>query len=669
MLVSIVPMQVASASDTSTRWVSFSESTGCGSPFTRGPMVSRIGSLSNSEPILGPYGSYFGRSIADVRSRLVWWTVPNSGGKRVQVHEAMYPSMVEVADALAVHAAQGRVYPIKTVGAFVPRTIAGRHQVSRHGLGLAIDFNFAQNPYRSDNKLVTDMPQWFIDTWTDAGFCWGGYWQSVKDPMHFSWMGPGATPDSSDTITPLAPLTSKADFEEADNYVSEHAAVANRYQMILYDANSNGTSDIAGVRSHTGGSVVDIASGTYSFGECSVWRWFIEDSTAHAADHIVFGDFTGDSGLDMVALTDDGSSMDAEFATRVNVFEDLVAYGTSLSSDAVDVTAADFNSDHRADLWELLPGGTLRVWSGDQFADKIHETTLPGSPIQIAAGDRDGGDRAELFALYGGPQARVDVFEFSGGWSLETSLDLPAASGVADLAAADYDGDGRADIQILSNGGGMTAYIGNTSTGVPADRWFTNPDQDCDNPLLLQFGGSFYDDDGNIFEANIESIADVGVTKGCNPPFNDRFCPDDVVTRETMAAFLVRALGLTLNTHPGFVDVDPDSTFAEDIGRLATAGITRGCNPPENDQFCPDDPVTRETMAAFMVRALGLVDGSHPGFVDVASNSIFREDIRRLAAAGITRGCNPPTNDMFCPKDVVVRDTMAAFLDRAGLGS
>jgi hypothetical protein len=35
------------------------------------------------------------------------------------------------------------------------------------------------------------------------------------------------------------------------------------------------------------------------------------------------------------------------------------------------------------------------------------------------------------------------------------------------------------------------------------------------------------------------------VTLGCNPPANDKFCPDDKVTRGQMAAFLTRALGLT----------------------------------------------------------------------------------------------------------------------------
>jgi hypothetical protein len=35
---------------------------------------------------------------------------------------------------------------------------------------------------------------------------------------------------------------------------------------------------------------------------------------------------------------------------------------------------------------------------------------------------------------------------------------------------------------------------------------------------------------------------------------------------------------------------------------LAAAGITRACNPPDNDLFCPDDPVTRGQVAAFINR-------------------------------------------------------------------
>jgi hypothetical protein len=105
--------------------------------------------------------------------------------------------------------------------------------------------------------------------------------------------------------------------------------------------------------------------------------------------------------------------------------------------------------------------------------------------------------------------------------------------------------------------------------------------------------------------------------------------------------------------------------FTSDIVWLAEEGITKGCNPPANNEFCPTANVTRAQMAAFLVRFLGLTnDGGGNTFTD-DDGSIFEGDIARLAAAGITKGCNPPTNDHFCPKAVVTRGQMAAFLRRA----
>ncbi len=57
---------------------------------------------------------------------------------------------------------------------------------------------------------------------------------------------------------------------------------------------------------------------------------------------------------------------------------------------------------------------------------------------------------------------------------------------------------------------------------------------------VLAAGGSFTDDDTSIFEADIEWLQGAGVTAGCNPPANDHFCPDDPVTRGQMAAFMRR---------------------------------------------------------------------------------------------------------------------------------
>lgn len=171
-------------------------------------------------------------------------------------------------------------------------------------------------------------------------------------------------------------------------------------------------------------------------------------------------------------------------------------------------------------------------------------------------------------------------------------------------------------------------------------------------------GGSFVDDDGSVHEGNIEAIAAEGITRSCNPPVGDRFCPADPVTRGQMAAFLVRALGLPpAPAGDTFVD-DDASVFEDDIERLAASGITRGCS---TDSFCPDDPITRGQMAAFLVRAYDYPAGTADQFTD-DDDSVFESDIDALASSRITVGCG---DGLFCPEDPVTREQMATFIARA----
>jgi hypothetical protein len=176
-------------------------------------------------------------------------------------------------------------------------------------------------------------------------------------------------------------------------------------------------------------------------------------------------------------------------------------------------------------------------------------------------------------------------------------------------------------------------------------------------------GGTFVDDDGSVHEGSIEALVAAGITTGCDAD-GSRFCPDDPVSRGQMAAFLSRALDLG----PGLASFEDTigSVFEDNIARVADAGITKGCDPPANSRFCPGGPVTRGQMAAFLVRGFELRASVDPPveFEDVA-DSEFAADIAVLAAAGITQGCNPPDNTRFCPDDVVSRAQMATFLVRA----
>ena len=165
--------------------------------------------------------------------------------------------------------------------------------------------------------------------------------------------------------------------------------------------------------------------------------------------------------------------------------------------------------------------------------------------------------------------------------------------------------------------------------------------------------GAFTDDDGSVHEADINGIAEAGITKGCG---GTNFCPRGGVTRAEMASFLVRAMELTPQPTGPFADITT-SIHAPNINALAAAGITAGCSA---NAYCPEQVVSREQMATFLTRALELTPTQH-NFADVGTGT-HAQDIGAIAQAGITTGCGP---GLYCPFDWVTREQMASFLARA----
>jgi glucose/arabinose dehydrogenase len=175
-------------------------------------------------------------------------------------------------------------------------------------------------------------------------------------------------------------------------------------------------------------------------------------------------------------------------------------------------------------------------------------------------------------------------------------------------------------------------------------------------------GGTFTDDDGSVHEGGIEAIAAASITVGCNPPFNDEFCPDRDITRAEMATMISRALGLGATSNDYFID-DNGHVLEGGINRIAEAGITTGCDPDAR-KFCPNRTLTRAEAATFIARALKLPPSNIDHFVD-DDGHVLEGGINRIADAGITQGCNPPANDRFCPNRELTRGQMATMLTRA----
>lgn len=173
-------------------------------------------------------------------------------------------------------------------------------------------------------------------------------------------------------------------------------------------------------------------------------------------------------------------------------------------------------------------------------------------------------------------------------------------------------------------------------------------------------GGSYSDLSRTVHAGDIRTLDGAGIAISCA---TSRYCPDEPLRRSEMAVLLVRALDLPAAGEQ-FRDVASSHPYAAEIGALARAGITKGCNPPANDRFCPEDPVTREQMASFFVRALELSPRNEAPFRDVRRSSTHGHDVAALARSGVTKGCNPPSNTKYCPREDVTRGQMASFIVR-----
>ena len=163
----------------------------------------------------------------------------------------------------------------------------------------------------------------------------------------------------------------------------------------------------------------------------------------------------------------------------------------------------------------------------------------------------------------------------------------------------------------------------------------------------------------------IEGLYNAGVTAGCG---GGNYCPDTNVTRAEMAVFLLRGehgsayIPPAVGTDTGFTDVPATHWAAAWIKQLAAEGITSGCGP---SLYCPEDSVTRDQMAVFLLRAEHGPSYTPPTatgvFTDVPATYWAAAWIEQLAAEGITSGCGA---DTYCPASPVTRAQMAVFLVR-----
>jgi hypothetical protein len=158
------------------------------------------------------------------------------------------------------------------------------------------------------------------------------------------------------------------------------------------------------------------------------------------------------------------------------------------------------------------------------------------------------------------------------------------------------------------------------------------------------------------------------VTLGCSPAL---FCPTNTVTRDQMAALIIRSMlgnTFTFTSTPYYTDVPASSSFFPYIQKLTDLGITHGCTATT---YCPSAAVNRQDAAVLLVRGkLESLFGdtftypTTPFFTDVPASLPQFPYVQKMYELGLTAGCS---TTQFCPNDTLTRQQVSVFLTRAFL--
>lgn len=156
----------------------------------------------------------------------------------------------------------------------------------------------------------------------------------------------------------------------------------------------------------------------------------------------------------------------------------------------------------------------------------------------------------------------------------------------------------------------------------------------------------------------ITDLAEKGIIKGKSAQVFD---PNGIVTRGQFAAFLTRALDLKATKPAPFKDAT--GMFADDIAAAYEAGITSGVS---KDKFEPNKPITREQMAAMIIRAYKVKTGKsyeaskqHAYQDRKHISGTFLKDVDAAYELGFMSGYG---NGQFGPKQTATRAQAAKVI-------
>jgi hypothetical protein len=233
------------------------------------------------------------------------------------------------------------------------------------------------------------------------------------------------------------------------------------------------------------------------------------------------------------------------------------------------------------------------------------------------------------------------VFDFDlmfDGESVTEDFNKPMTITIKYDASLVSDGD-KVGVYYYNEQDGKWEYVGGIANG---DGTITFTIDHFSIYQAQEFIKTFADIQNHWAQVDIEKLASRYIIKGNT---EDKFLPNDSITRAEFAALVVRALGLTEEDNDVlFTDIQ-NKWYESSVKAAYKAGIITGRSATK---FAPDDIITRQEMAVMIIRAYAFINDINLDTIHTTQDIVFNDDseisswarlhVRLAASMGIING-------------------------------